>query len=388
MPTFPTSGPPHARVVFLPDGLFFCRPIPVSVNGTGPEVEAAAAPAAAAPGVGSQVELAFETLAPFPLAQLYYGYFWSSGEGRALAYAAYRRRFTTEQADAWSEAELVLPSFASVVGARPGPATTVVLHSPEGLTAVHWADSAVPSRVVFRSLAGEVTDEMRAAARDALLREFESKNIVDVTEPPAAQTGDSDGEFNFTCGTLTSKLTASEAAALDVRDKEVLAHLRRSRNRDVLMWRTIVGCLVAFLILLLGEAALFAGGLWQSTRRQQIELQAPAVERIQSAQEIANHIEDLRTKRLLTMEMLVAISSKRPPNTYFTTVSSTNTNLYTLQAQGETSNPAEISLLQDALQTMPQIMPNGVEIRQTGTSNKGSNFILTVKFKPNALKPS
>lgn len=377
---FLTEGPPPPRVVLLPDAMFFSRPVPV--------VPDSGDPAAPAPDIGSQVELAFEALAPFPLAQLYYGYYWAAGSDRALAFAAYRRRFTSEQAEGWAGAELVLPTFAAVLGARPEPATTVVLHYPDGITAVHWGAGPVPARVVHRPLAGEVTDEMRSAARDAALRGFESKSVIDVTETPVARAGTSDGEYLFTAGPVTANLSAADAAALDVRDKGELALLRRARRRDVVLWRTAVGCVALFVILALGEAALFAGGLWQTTRRVRLAAQAPAVERIQSAQEIATHIENLRTKRLLTMEMLLAISSRKPQNTYFTSVSSSNTNLYTLVAQGQTTNPAEISLLQDALQSMPQVAPGGVSLRQTGTSNVGSNFVLTVTFKPNALKPS
>lgn len=377
---FITAGPPPPRVVLLPDALFFSRPIPVTTE--------AAEPRARAADVASQVELAFEALAPFPLAQLYYGYFWADGANHALAFAAYRRRFTAEQTDEWIGAELILPAFAAVLRAPVEPATTVILSRPEGLTAIHWGDGQVPTRVVYRPLVGEVPDEQRAQAREALLRGFESKTVIDVAETPAAVAGESDGEYFFRAGALASRFSAAEAFALDVRDKGELAALRRARRRDVLLWRTAVGCVIAFGCLLLGQFGLFAGGLWQTARRERLALQAPAVERIQTAQEIANHIEDLRTKRLLTIEMINTIWSKLPQNTYLLSVSSSNTNLYTVQATGQTSNPAEISLLQDGLQSLPQVAPGGVTLKQTGITNSASNFVLTVTFRPGALKPS
>ena len=58
---FLRAGPPPPTVCLLPDALFFTRAIPI----------AAETPAA---DVASQVELALESLAPFPVAQLYYGY--------------------------------------------------------------------------------------------------------------------------------------------------------------------------------------------------------------------------------------------------------------------------------------------------------------------------
>src|SRR4051812_6492829 len=119
------AGPPPPKIALLPDALFFTRAVPIAAGAT-------AATAAA------EVELALEAVSPFPLTQLYYGWFWTPGAERAFVFAAYRRRFTSEQTATWQGAELVLPIFASVLGANVEPATTILLASPEGLTAVHW----------------------------------------------------------------------------------------------------------------------------------------------------------------------------------------------------------------------------------------------------------
>ena len=80
---FLRAAPPPPNVVLLPDALFFTRVVAVS--------EGAAATAAAA-----EIELALEGVSPFPLAQLYYGWFWKPGSRHALVFAAYRRRFTAD----------------------------------------------------------------------------------------------------------------------------------------------------------------------------------------------------------------------------------------------------------------------------------------------------
>src|SRR5689334_14355573 len=131
------AGPPPPKVALLPDGLFFTRALPVSAGAT---------PAEAA----AQVELALEAVSPFPLAQLYYGYYWAPGSEHAFAYAAYRRRFTTDQVAEWEGAGLVLPAFAALLGAHVEPATTVVLASADGLTALHWGAGREPSAMLFR----------------------------------------------------------------------------------------------------------------------------------------------------------------------------------------------------------------------------------------------
>src|SRR3954467_7049207 len=93
--SFLRAGPPPPKVALLPDALFFTRLVPIAAGASPVEVTA-------------QVELALEAVSPFPLAQLYYGWFWKPGLEKAFVYAAYRRRFTTDQTAAWADAELVL----------------------------------------------------------------------------------------------------------------------------------------------------------------------------------------------------------------------------------------------------------------------------------------
>ena len=103
MPSTPISSlrrfftPPPRQAAVLPDGRFFARVIDV-------------APDATAADVAAQVELALETLAPFPLPQLFHGHLWKAGIPRALVYAAYRKRFLADESDGWSSAEVVLPA--------------------------------------------------------------------------------------------------------------------------------------------------------------------------------------------------------------------------------------------------------------------------------------
>src|SRR5208337_3699499 len=100
---FLRSGPPPPRVALVPDAVFFSRSIAVPAGASGDDVVA-------------QVGIALEALSPFPLPQLYHGYYRPAGAGRALAFAAYRRRFTADQLAEWSGAEHVMPAFAAILG--------------------------------------------------------------------------------------------------------------------------------------------------------------------------------------------------------------------------------------------------------------------------------
>ncbi|HVW21804.1 MAG TPA: hypothetical protein VHC86_11365 [Opitutaceae bacterium] len=375
------AGPPPPRAVLVPDGLFFVRAVPVNPQDPAEEI-------------ARQVEIALEGASPFPLNQLYHGYYWLPGSSRALAYAAYRRRFTPEQTEAWAGAELVLPAFAALLGAAAEPATTVLLPSPEGLTAVHWEDGAVPAQVRFVALPPEPDEEKaaraRAQAREALLRRFESRAIVELDGPPEADPSRSDREVAFRAGSLLSRLPAEAAAALDIRDKDELKHLRAVRGRSLVAWRALVGLFLAAGLLALGEILLVFGGLWQTTRLAKMHAQAPVVDQIMTAQSLTNRINVLSNKQLLPMEMLGAIVGKnlerKPPSVQFIRASCAPTSgppVLTVEAQ--TDNPGDINVYRNTLTALPECAK--VDIKLKPTANGVTSFTLTVTFKPGSLKP-
>lgn len=375
--SFLRAGPPPPKVAFLPDALFFTRAVPVAAGVSSAEAAA-------------QIELALESVAPFPLAQLYYGWCWTPGAEEALVFAAYRRRFTTEQTAAWAEAELVLPAFVAVLGAQVVPATTVVLNSAEGLTAVHWEKSPAPARVLCRPLASDATPEQRAQSRDELLRAIgESKKVIDVDSPVLPETAASDREVAFRAGDFVSRFSTGGAAALDVRDKAELAARRGARQRDLLLWRLALGCAAALLLLVVGEIALFGGKKWNDTRLAKVRAQKPTVDKIMSAQSLALRIEELATKRLLPFEMIEVLldEDRLPPEIQFTRVfTSTQTGLHTLKVEAKSTNVGQIGVYEAKLRTLPMIQK--IETQIGPTVGNAATFNLNVAFKPDMIKPA
>jgi len=368
---FLSAGPPPPRVVLLRDALFFSRAVPVLATATAAEVSA-------------QAGLALEAISPFPLAQLYYGLFWVPGSERALVFASYRRRFTVEQTEAWPAAEWVVPAFASVLGSAVAPATTIVLSSPDGLTAVHWEQGPVPSLVLHRPLAPEATDEDRLHLRAELLRAVgESRAIVDLAEPPAALPSHSDKEVVFKSGGFEATLPTSLMDGLDVRDRDELAMLRRARKRDLVLWRAAIGCVAACGVFALGELALMGAGLWQKARVLNMTAQSPLVGRIMEDQRLAGRIDDLATKRLYPLEMLTVVLSKKPAEVQL--LRATTTDLDHLKVDAQTTNSGQISGFISALQAAPECAK--VDIPDQRAHDNLATFTLIITFKPGALKP-
>ena len=369
---FLRSGPPPPRVAILSDAVFFSRAVPVRADATRDEVVA---------GVG----LALEALSPFPVAQLYCGYFWTPGAPLALAFAAYRRRFTAEQVEGWNGAQHVMPAFATILGAGMSPATTVLLGTPEGLTAVHWEKGPVPSLVLHRTLPAGATDEERAQARAELIKAAGgSVKVVDVATPPVVQASRSDREVIFQAGELRSVLPAAIALALDVRDKADLAALARARKRDLLLWRVAIGSLAACLLFAAAELSLLGAGFWEKARVAKVGAQSTTVARIMGDQDLANRIEKLSTERLLPLEMISIVAAKKPAAIQF--LRATTSGLYTIQIEAQTNNAGEIGSYRNTLEQTAGC--ESVEVRDQVLRNNVASFTLIVTFKPAALSPA
>jgi hypothetical protein len=373
------NGPPPPKAALLSDALFFTHSVPISEEG------AAAPPDSAPQGVGAQVELALEGLSPFLLTQLYYGYFWTPGSRRALVFAAYRRRFTVEQTAAWAGAEVVLPSFAAFLGGPSKPGQTWILSSAEGLTAVRWGEGGVPGSVLFRPVPSGLDEAGREEVRSGLLRQAAAgAEVVELAAPPEVQPSKGGGGLVFRSGSFESELSGAHVAALDVRDKAALGALRRARVRDALLWRIAAASFVLFGLLILGEIALKAGGLWQDSLQLKANAQAPEVARITTAQNLAHRIDELSTKRLLPLEMVSIVSARKPDSVQFIRAFTNERDSLTVDAQA--NNPGDISIFRNQVASEPECA--SVEVRNQRTRNNVASFTLVVTFKPGAVRPA
>lgn len=359
--------------MLLPDAHFFVRAVPVTEG-------------ALAADIVAQAELAVESLAPFPLAQLYYGHHWLPGAGHALVYAAYRKRFTAEEVETWAGAEVVLPSFVAVLGKAdlPKPATVLVVSGAAGVTGLYFADaSGVPTDVRVEPLSAEATDADRAAAHDAVLAAFPEKfHVIDAGGEPQFDPASPQGEFVFRAGEKETHLDAADAAPLDVRDKAELAARRRAQARDLILWRTFVGAAAVIALSALLEVVLVGGSIWQKQRLALETRQKPVVETVMTSQSLATRIEELSTKRLLPFEMLAIINTARPRTIQF--MRTVTSGLYTLEVEAQTNSSGDIDVFRSALNKLAGC--EKAEVNDPRSRDGVSTFRLVVTFKPEAFK--
>ena len=362
--------PPSRKVAILADAHFFVRSVPVTEGALVSEVS-------------GQVELALEMIAPFPLAQLYYGYQWKPGATHALVFAAYRKRFTADEVDGWADVEAVLPAFVTLLKAVPAVGTTVLLSGADSLTAVHYGDaSGVPTQVRVEPVSAEATDAERAAVRDTLHRSFEGTlHTVEVSGPPQLDPASAQGEFIFRARDFSAQFSADEIESLDVRDKGELAARRRSHARDIILWRTFVGCAAVIALAAFLEVALIGSAFWQKQRLAVIEKQTPVVNGIMTSQSLATRIEELSSKRLMPFEMLALLNTQRPHTIQF--MRTVTSGLYTLEVRAQTNSSGDIDVFRSALNKLPEC--EKAEVLDPTSRDGISTFRLVVTFKPRAF---
>jgi hypothetical protein len=387
---------PARKVVLLPDGYFFCRAVPIADEATPAEASA-------------QIELALETLSPFPPTQMYHGHFWRPGAKNACVYAAYRKRFTSEQIESWADAEAVLPSFASLLSAPIKRPTTLLLWSDKGLTAVNWNDvNDAPVSVIARELPAEATEADRASLREAVLRESEiltdvpvfstsgavvrdtmahkaggTRTVVEPATAPVFDETAGGDEFIFRSDQLSAAFPREQLDVLDVRDKEELAARRRARSRDLLLWRVLLGCAAALALSLLLEFAMLGVGFWQKSRTMLVDRQEPGVAKILMAKNLASRIDELSTRRMRPFEMISMIADKKPASVTF--VSATVTNLYTLDVEAQAATSSDLEAFRTALNTLAGCA--SVEFKGNRLVSGTTTFRVVVTFRPDAFNP-
>lgn len=337
--------------------------------------------------IGPQVTLALEGMAPFPPEQLYFGHLSSADGTAALVFAAFRRRFSAEEAEAWDGAALVAPEFAPLLAARPGAAGKAedgaVLHVGDSrVSALAWREGLeLPVAVVVRE-GGE-------DAVDAVLSElFERASLP--ADAQVRRVGGALGLVAATDGAITAMAgdsvlgpwPAEWAETADVRDPDFLVARRRAAVRDQWLWR---GLLAAVAVLVLAATLdLGAAVLGAITRRKEakISAQAEPVHQTEVAQSLANRIAELSEKRLMPFEMMALINPTRPDSVVFQRV--VTRGLLKLEIEAQAQNAEDVGKYTTSLKEQAGLA--SAEARDIRTRDGAVSFILDIEFKPEALK--
>lgn len=337
--------------------------------------------------VAAQVELALEVAAPFALEQLYHGYLPAPDGRGALVFATHRRLFPGE---GWPQAGVVLPVFAALLGAPPAGERVRLWQAPGGVVAAAW-DGRSPLPVVVLARATEAGGE--AASRQALLDDLTGRlggrrpEIDEFAGPVTARPVPADRGWELQIAargsnaTLATTLTPEVLAAMDVRDKAVLAARRQVRRREMVLWRTLVAGLVVLGMGASLEIGLLVTDRIQARWRAEQAGRAGEVSRIEIAQTLGTRIEEMTARRLRPFEMLALVNDVRPAAVRFVRCSTAG--LTTLEIEGQASDAASVGAFEGALKGRPELA--STEVRDVRLREGVTTFQLVATFHPEAL---
>jgi len=368
--TAPESSPlrpaaPGARAVLLPATKFFVRRIPL-VAGQDPE---------------AQVALALETVGPFTPGQLFYGHCPSADGTQALVFAAYRRNLPAADNTAWTEADAVLPGFAFWLGQTAPTTASVWLHEQDGnITAIFWdGRSSLPAGVIARETADNAVESVRAE----LLQEARSRLGVAAAEAKYFHGAPAIGALGkeglvITLGDRSTILAPALLRAMDVRDKTELAGQIGRRQRDHRLWLGFAAVAATLALCVAGELALLVSNALLARKRADLEAAAPAVRRVEQANQLVVRMEQLAGQSLRPFEMLALLNAARPASLEFVRASTSGPRQMEIEAQS--GNASDPQAYEQALGKVPEV--EKAELRDIRASGGRTTFLVAVTFKP------
>jgi hypothetical protein len=327
-----------------------------------------------------QVALALEELSPFPLVQMYHGFVADAAGTRALAFAAYRRRFSAEEQAAWPTAAAVVPDILALLVPVPTGPAIVVHATPDRLLGAAWdGQNALPVAVQARVVVGDPADaeamlvaELKRAGAPA------GAKVSRLEGPIAAGWNDRDEAVFRLDGRDTLHLPPAALAAADVRDKSFLEEKQFRRKQDRRWWGAAVAVAGMLAIAMLLDLAGAGYALWNHRDRSALALHASEVRGIEAAQTMAVRIEQLSERQQRPLEWLSAIGAIRPRSMQFTRVVGRNDR--TLEIEAQTTNANDVGVFEAALRKLPNL--DHVEMRDLRAREGMTSFVVALAFKP------
>lgn len=332
--------------------------------------------------------LQWEGLSPFPVEQLFHGHLRAPDGGSVFLYAAYRRSFPAELAEAWNEALFLLPDFAPVLRLEYARDTVVLLRTRETLGAFFFeGGKKLPVRAAIRPLAPDAPPDAMEGVKRRLLEQVGAQGASEVAvraaKPPRHRAKGLEWtlEPEGSGRALEVFLPLAECWAMDIRDPEFVTQQRRRLGFDVVLWRIVLGAAALLAVLAAGELLLLGARSWINLERNTVNEQKARVAALETKDLVANRLDEFGRTSLRPFDMLAAVSTVKPVNVWF--VSTTAEGGHNLRIDGRATSPAEINSYVASLRTS-SLVRNIPEPAVRSTA-EGTTFTLTVEFKTDAF---
>jgi len=343
--------------------------------------------------------LALEGSSPFPQEQLAWGWLAQTGFDTVWVAAALRERLAREALAIDEGAPFCLPALVAACTMQPQKARRIFLWEEDTLSCLDFETGALwPSQIATELLA-EPTAQAAFAAREKFLEDKRAADFNGEILPGLyAQargfmlaSGAVSFELDFyenaqAQGQVTKTAWPRKQNALlwqaDLREKEFLSKEHKQRARAAWLWRACVGSVVAALLLLLWQSALWVADSSLKTRAAAAKEKEPAVEAIRQNQQLLFKIEqavdsELRPYAMLAELNRVRLDDETLKSLYFLNLQTEGNSALTLQ--GKASSIAQVNTYADLLKKSGLF--KSVDLPNLQSRFGGADFTLKVDFK-------
>ena len=356
---------------------FFCRRVEIPSDVANDELE-------------SFLQLQLESLSPFPLEHLQFGFVIDAARRFAFLYSAYRRSFERSVTTGWEEQEAVIPEFSVGLVAGGLDAKTPLLVEGETSFTYFEFDSLSELPLYFQSIpkSDDGTDEeadkpdlesvfarLKAERSIESFRVWEASSEIAI-DKKALNVRASEGDRH-----IVAEVDRDSMWRMDLRDPETLERVQLEERRNYLIWRFAIGMAAAIGFLIMGEFVWFAEKGYLELRRDWNEEQAPLVEEIVSQKTTINELLSFRESDLIPFDMLVAIEPFRTDSVVFTKVETNGPNSLIVLANA-TSN-GQANQFKARLERFVKI--ETVELQNIQSRPGGTTFTALLNFKIGAF---
>ena len=310
-PTVPPSDPSRSeQTLVLPGYLFFVETIEVPA-----ELEASE--------ITDFAELSLESIAPFPIDRLFWGYLYSENSSTLLIYAAHQDRVKNEGFADLNDYAWVIPDFATLSGAHFYDDTLVALEGNRSISLIYFEDGAEIPKSVWVDTANDPATAKSLQSLRSGIRDLPKTAPLLHLRPVAVNRNDSSilsfehaaSEDNGTRGYdgdwQMLKPTESELWRMDVRDSDFKAAEQNKRRISAITLKISGWSALFALLLILSEGLLIASQGWLDTQLTKIDNQQVAVSKVEEKQALVNKLEQVAQNEMRPIEMLEAANDIR-----------------------------------------------------------------------------
>lgn len=302
--TVEDAPPPQEQVLLVPGHAFFVERLELPEGLQSGEI-------------ANFAELSLETLAPFPIEQLIWGFIKDDASRGILLYATHRDRLKQLGFPELGSFRWVLPDFAPLATLRFDRPLTLRFEGECGAARLEFeAQKALPHGIVAR------------ASADAVANPEGSAVTCSVGSGGASLSEGGQPVFRFSTDpqTVPEGITVPEQIRLsedwlwnaDLRPPVYKQAERGRRRLASIVAKATVFSIYAALLLILLELVLILSQSWLGSREAKIAGQAQEVRRIEDKQSLMNKLDQVAQNELRPIAILEALNEQRPSGIYFT----------------------------------------------------------------------